>query len=254
MSAPRIGISACFFHPDPERIFFKGKTLLYLEEGMSHYVMAAGGYPVMVPTAGPGFTVSQIVNEIDGLVLHGGSDVAPQSYGEEPIDPRWPGDPIRDAYEIALVNELKGQGKPVFGICRGVQVLNVALGGTLYQDIATQKPAAQMHRSQEMYDQLGHGVRIVPGSRLHALYETDEATINSVHHQAIKDVAPGLEVEARSIHDDIVEAVRYLGDDAWLMVVQWHPEIQPARDPIRLPRQPLVEDFMAAVVQRRSVA
>lgn len=254
MSAPRIGISACFFHADEERPIFSGKTLVYLEVSMCHYVMRGGGYPVMVPTEGPGFSVADIVRELDGLVLHGGSDVAPESYRETPIDPRWPGDAIRDAYEIALVREFMAQHKPVFGICRGLQLINVALGGTLYQDIATQRPDAQTHRSAEMYDQLAHGVRLAKGTRLHALYGRDEGHINSVHHQAIKDLAPSLDSEAWSMPDEIVEAVRYRGDDAWVMGVQWHPEFQSDDDPLRLERLPLIGDFMREVMQRRARA
>ncbi len=99
----RIGVSACFMHADPQRALFKGKTLLYAEESMLSWVMSAGALPVLLPRAAGPFTVREIVEAIDGLVLQGGVDMAPSQYGEEPLRPEWAGDPVRVAYEIELV-------------------------------------------------------------------------------------------------------------------------------------------------------
>ena len=116
----RIGISACFNHPDPQRPLFQGKILVYVEESMHEWVMRLGAMPFMIPRAHASFSAKDILTGFDGLLLHGGSDVAPQSYGEEPIDEKWPGDPIRDAYEIELVKECVEADIPILGVSQGL--------------------------------------------------------------------------------------------------------------------------------------
>ena len=250
----RIGLSACFFHPDPQRDIFKGKTLLFVEQSMAHYLMAAGVMPQMVPSPGGGMAIGDLVTHLDGLVLQGGADVAPTSYGETPLRDEWTGDAVRDAYEIALVKECLAQDVPVFGICRGVQILNVAFGGTLYQDITTQQPDALVHRDWHTYDRLVHDITVAEDSGLAELYPAAEnGTINSVHHQGIKDVGAGLRAEAWSPKDGIVEALRYNADpDRYLFGVQWHPEFMNSQDDGFLEPQVLLTDFLAAVRQRTS--
>ncbi|HEX8830997.1 MAG TPA: gamma-glutamyl-gamma-aminobutyrate hydrolase family protein, partial [Longimicrobium sp.] len=164
MNRPRIGLAPCFFHADPQRPVFKGKTLLYLEESLSHWLQRAGALPYMLPTPAGGVTAGELLAQVDGLVLQGGSDVCPGSYGEEPLRPEWCGDSVRDAYEIELVRACMAADKPVLGVCRGMQVLNVALGGTLWQDLATQNPACRTHRDWDVYDALSHDIRIDPDS------------------------------------------------------------------------------------------
>ena len=138
----------------------------------------------------------------------------PGSYGEEPLRPEWSGDRMRDEYEIALLRAFVDAGKPVLGICRGLQVINVAFGGTLYQDIATQLPDAIVHRNAQLYDQNFHAIEFVPGTRLAELYPhpvqapTGADPVNSVHHQGIKDLAPYFVVEARCPNDGVIEAIR----------------------------------------------
>src|SRR5690606_22821795 len=144
----RIGLSACFLHADPQRNLFKGKTLLYVEQSLVHWIQEEGVNVVIVPTApdrDPRLLQERIA-DLHGLFLHGGDDVDPVHYGEEPLRPEWKGDAVRDRYEMALIHEFRNQGKPVFGLCRGLQILNVALGGTLYQDLQTQKEGALRHR------------------------------------------------------------------------------------------------------------
>ena len=106
-------------------------------------------------------TLADYADWLDGLVLQGGADVSPTSYGETPLQPKWGGDRIRDDYEIALLDAFAERGKPVLGICRGLQLINVAFGGTLLQDIATQQPGALEHRDAEIYDRNFHGVEFV---------------------------------------------------------------------------------------------
>lgn len=247
----KIGLSACFFHPDPARPIFKGKTLQYLEQSIAHWVMSTGALAVMIPspagdTRRGDVTLEDYAAWLDGLVLQGGSDVWPGSYGEAPLQERWSGDRVRDEYELALVRAFTEVGKPVLGVCRGLQLINVAFGGTLYQDVATQHPGALVHRDFELYDRNLHEVELVPGSRLAALYPgIAVATVNSVHHQAIKDLAPGLVVEARCPRDGLVEAVRRPGA-GFVAAIQWHPEYQRPGLGTTLDDGPILQDFLDA--------
>jgi putative glutamine amidotransferase len=178
-------------------------------------------------------------------------DVWPGSYGETPLKPEWNGDRIRDDYEMALAKAFSAAGKPVFGICRGLQLINVAYGGTLYQDIATQHPQAPTHRDGEVYDKLFHGITVEPGSRLDSLLNhADRAKINSIHHQGIKDLAPGFAVEARCPTDGVIEAIRHTGK-AWVAAVQWHPEFHRREDGV-LDDSPILDDFLAAAQAARA--
>ncbi|HEY8049259.1 MAG TPA: gamma-glutamyl-gamma-aminobutyrate hydrolase family protein, partial [Ramlibacter sp.] len=121
----KIGISACFMHADPNRQLFTGKTLQYVEQSIAHWVMSTGALAVMIPsptgaTQRGDVTLDHYAHWLDGLVLHGGADVSPLSYGEQPLQERWAGDKIRDEYEIDLVAAFGRAGKPVFGVCRGL--------------------------------------------------------------------------------------------------------------------------------------
>jgi len=258
----RIGVSACFFHADPKRPVFKGKTLLYLEQSMSHWLMREGALVFMIPAAeagskgGAAVTVRDLVGEMDGLVLQGGSDVSPKSYGEKALKPEWEGDFIRDQYEISLVREFMAQEKPVLGICRGAQLLNVAFGGTLYQDIGTQFARARVHRDWEIYDRNFHEIRFEKDSMLGKLCPgTQGGRVNSVHHQAIRDLGKGLVIEARSADDGVIEAIR--GDDdckSFIYAVQWHPEFQDAGDHSLFDCAPVLKSFLEQAKNRSSHA
>jgi len=256
MDRLKIGISACFFHPDAQRKVAASKTLLWIEQSTAHWVMSEGALPVMVPstmgdTARGDVTVADYAQWLDGLVMHGGADLSPTSYGEQPLRPEWSGDRVRDEYEMALVRAFCDAGKPVFGICRGLQLINVAHGGTLYQDIATQKPGALAHRDAAAYDLNFHDVDVLPGTRLAQLLgEPARHKINSVHHQAIKDLAPGFAVEAMSPDDGVIEAIRHQGE-AWIAAVQWHPEFhRPGLGVVD--DTPLLRDFLQAARAARS--
>jgi putative glutamine amidotransferase len=254
MSRPRLGLSACFFHADPKRNLFKGKTLLYAEESMLHWLMAGGAIPMLLPRVSPPMSPSELLDGIDGLVLQGGSDMSPRHYGEEPLRPEWEGDPARDVYEIELVRLCLAADKPVLGICRGAQVLNVALGGTLYQDIETLHPGKLVHRNWELYDQHAHQVSFERGSLLERLYPgLPTPRVNSVHHQGLKTLGRGLTVEARSLPDGVVEAVRYQAVDggAFAYGVQWHPEFIKPGDSGLLDPQVLLGAFLDEVNARR---
>jgi putative glutamine amidotransferase len=257
----KIGISASFLHPGEPRLIFPGMTLQYIEQNVAHWIMQGEALALMVPSpdgstrrAQSGITVADYARELDGLILMGGSDVCPASYGEAPLAPAWNGDRFRDDYEIALMRAFMDEGKPVLGICRGAQVINVAFGGTLYQDILTQRPDALRHRLQSIYEKNCHATSIVAGSGLGHLYPGQTLVkTNSVHHQAIKDLGRKLTVEAWSEPDRLVEAVRWNGP-SYLFGVQWHPEFHPPGDKSFIDDTPLLDDFLATAARHRSAA
>lgn len=229
------------------------KTLHYLEQSVAHWVLSGGALPVMVPAVTSGSEVqrsdidlARYAAALDGLVLQGGNDVAPETYGETPQHADWHGDRIRDVYEIELVDAFVAAGKPVFGVCRGFQLLNVMHGGTLLQDIATQRPDSRVHRDAEIYERHLHAVDIMPGTHLAALYPgVSRALANSIHHQGIKDLAPGFVVEARCPDDGMIEAIRKPGP-GYVAAVQWHPEFHDADALGTFDDGPLLDDFLAA--------
>lgn len=246
MTRMRVGVAPCFLHADPTRPVFKGKTLLYLEQSLGHWLMAGGAIPWLLPTPSGAISADDLVRDVDGLVLQGGSDLSPRSYGEEPRRPEWSGDPVRDANERELLAAAMRHDRPVLGVCRGLQMINVALGGSLHQDIAG-------HRDWNVYDQLQHDVAFEPGSWLGHCYGAAGGRVNTVHHQAISRLGRNLRVEARAF-DGTIEALRY--EDGvgapFVFAVQWHPEFQDPADTALLPAAPIRELFLDAVGARCS--
>ncbi|BCS54591.1 hypothetical protein GSVR_28990 [Geobacter sp. SVR] len=243
----RIGISARFFRRAPIESGLKDKSLLYLEQSMAHWLMIREALPLMIPSLGAtaGLTAERYAQGLDGLVLQGGVDLSPLMYGETPLAPDCCGDPARDAYELELLKAFIARGKPVLGICRGAQLINVALGGSLFQDIPTQLPGALSHRDPELFDRLRHEVFLEPGSRLAHLYpDAGRIRTNSLHHQAVKRLGNGLTVEAVAA-DGVIEAIRWNGP-SYLFGVQWHPEFHPPDEPGLLNGEPILTDFLEA--------
>lgn len=254
--APRIGLSARLLHNPPAELGFRNKVLQYLEQSIAHWIMSHGALVFMVPTlsssAGLGrssVSMHDVVAALDGLVLQGGADICPKSYAETPLRPEWSGDYVRDRYEIELFWEFLIQCKPVLGICRGVQLINVALGGTLHQDIPTQVPGASRHNDPGMYDMNHHDVEFLPGSRLSDLYEgASSRRVVSIHHQAIDRLGNDLVVEARSCGDGLIEAVRMRGN-THVCGFQWHPEFHHG-DLDLLDSTPIMRDFLDAACRQ----
>jgi len=228
-----------------DRRFYIGKALQYAEAGMLEWIWQFGGVPAMLPVLNPPARAAEVARHYEGLVLSGGVDVSPQWYGEEARRPEWAGDPERDAWEIALLEAFIAEHKPVLGICRGHQVINVAMGGSLHQDLIEDGVVDALHRDPEPYDQLRHAAHIVPGSWLHGVYGVEDVVINTVHHQAIRQLGRDLEVMARS-DDGVIEAVRLTRAD-WVIGVQWHPEWVSDVDEAEgvLSSTPLFESFLA---------
>jgi len=254
----RIGLSARLLHAPPAELGFHGKTLQYIEQSVAHWLLRHGALALMLPTLGYDAEVARrrvsvrcYAEALDGLILQGGADVSPSTYGQRPLRPEWGGDAVRDRYEIELIEGFLALGKPVLGICRGCQLLNVAFGGTLLQDIELQRPAARAHVDTSRYDANHHPLRLVPDTRLAAIYaRREEAWVNSIHHQAIDRLGGDLVVEARSISDGIVEAIRARGSTP-VAGVQWHPEFT-IDHPDALDPGPLLDDFLQTCAWRRA--
>lgn len=252
---PRIGITSSVM---PTRI---GTRRTFLNEPYLVGIRDVGGLPLPITPAHEGPSLRALYELLDGLLLTGGEDVEPARYGEPVRAPNVDVVPERDAVEFRLLEWALADALPVFAICRGIQVLNVALGGTLYQDLPSEHPRAAGHDGIG-HDQMkadppvprpdpSHPVTVLPGTFLGDLVGPGELAVNSMHHQGIKALAPTLRAVAHA-PDGLVEAVEP-GDPAataFLLGVQWHPEeLLRGREPVAARR--LFEAFVAAAGKRQ---
>jgi putative glutamine amidotransferase len=181
---------------------------------------AAGLVPLPVPTMLAPERAVAALGGMRGLVLTGGEDVDPALYGATPSKKLQKVDAARDAAELALIAAARARHLPILAICRGIQILNVALGGTLYQDLESERDAVLAHSSETSK----HAIRVEAGSLLEQTLGSRTATVNSRHHQAIRDLAPGLKAVAWA-EDGVIEAAEPVDASApWMLAVQWHPE------------------------------
>lgn len=219
----RIGVSGSMFPEDRARPVFNGRALLFVEQSMCAWLQAPG---VVVYVLTETARYDEVAEDLDALVLTGGVDISPTRYGESARNPAWAGDERRDAYELALFGAMLAADKPILGICRGHQLINVALGGTLHQDIREDRADARVHRDAALYDLNQHEIELAPGGALAKLYpNVSRARVNTVHHQAVRTLGNGLVVEAICPDDGIVEAVS-LPSKNFVRGVQWHPEFR----------------------------
>jgi putative glutamine amidotransferase len=213
---PRIGISGVVRQWD-------GADRTGVNAAYTKAVVAAGGVPLLLsPLMGPSLA-ARALEGVDGLVLTGGEDVDPAWYGMDPSPLLSPPSRERDLFELALFAAARQRELPVLGICRGIQLINVAMGGSLYQDIPSERPGAVEHRPEGARDSRTHRVRLQPGSRAALALGVATLSVNSSHHQAIRDLAPGL-VATGWTDDQLIEAAETPAGTPWLLAVQWHPE------------------------------
>jgi putative glutamine amidotransferase len=216
VSAPRIALGGVVREWD-------GAERTGLNSPYLRSVLAAGGVPVMLsPLMGPSYT-ARALDGVDGLVLTGGEDMDPAWYQAEPHPKANPPSRERDLFELALFAAARQRELPILGICRGIQVVNVALGGTLWQDLPTERPGEVDHYPEAARSERTHHVRLEPGSLIASALGGTEILVNSFHHQAIRDLAPKL-VATGWTADGLIEAVESAPGQPWLLAVQWHPE------------------------------
>jgi putative glutamine amidotransferase len=257
-----IGLSPRLLRDVPPELGFRGKTLQYLEQSVAHWVMAMGALVVMVPTVEreslirrAHIDIADYVAALDGLILQGGADIDPRAYGEVASHTVGPVDVTRDRFELDLLRAFIAAGKPVFGICRGMQLINVACGGSLHQDLFADGATANWHVHADAYDKHVHPLVMAPDSWLSTHYGGLTASVvNSIHHQGVERLGDGLRIEARG-DDGVVEAIVSTGignpDENFLLGVQWHPEFHDGTDPRLLPADPLMQAFLDAAQARR---
>ena len=185
-------------------------------------IQAAGGVPVVLPMEAGGEDVEVLADAFDGFLFTGGPDVSPALYGEEDVSGLSATCPERDSMETSLFQSVIRAEKPILGICRGLQFLNAALGGTLWQDLPTQHPSDVIHRQPKPFNTPIHSVSL--SGSIQVLLGKDRLMVNSHHHQAVKELAPGLAPMAVA-PDGIVEAVEGTAFKGFLWAVQWHPEL-----------------------------
>ncbi len=226
------GVVVCFFYLKDVKdmkpvigvmpLWDDDKNSIWMLPGYLEGIKHAGGVPIILPMTTDKDDLSQIIGMCDGYLFTGGHDVSPEIYHEKPISQSVICCKERDEMESVILESAINSDKPVLGICRGIQFINAVLGGTLYQDIPTQHPSEIEHHQSPPYDVPVHKVTIVRDSPLYDCLKAEEISVNSYHHQAIKDLAPGLSVMAVS-PDGLTEAI-CMPEHRFLWAVQWHPE------------------------------
>ncbi|NLG78863.1 MAG: gamma-glutamyl-gamma-aminobutyrate hydrolase family protein [Firmicutes bacterium] len=204
-----------------------------------------GGEAVILP-AGDSESAIRLASALDGILLSGGADLDPRHFGEDPHPRLGHIDPERDEFELALVRAAVQAGTPILAICRGIQVLNVAMGGTLYQDIPSQVNGAIKHRQDAPRYHASHKVVVERHSKLAGMVGAGDVLVNSFHHQAVREVAPGFFVSARST-DGVIEGIES-AHDLFVVGVQWHPECMTDQYPAMLE---IFAAFVAEAAARR---
>lgn len=217
-----------------------------MNQRYSYAAIAGGGVPLMIPLVAHDLeTLRCIYDRLDGVLLAGGVDVNPTNFGEPPHPRLGRIDPARDTVELELTKWALEDGKPLLGLCRGLQVINVALGGSLHQDLEAQYPRGIKHdyfpTAGFSRDYLAHEVEIASGSRLARVFDARRVTVNSMHHQGIRDLGQDLVATAYA-PDGLIEGIEF-GDDQFVVGVQWHPEALDDKDPRTIQ---LFRDFTAA--------
>lgn len=196
---------------------------LWMLPGYMDGIKEAGGLPVMLPLTDDAESIRRLVDTCDGFLITGGQDVSPPVYGEAQRDVCGECCPARDEMEQQLLAEALRADRPVLGICRGIQILNAVLGGSLYQDLPAEHPSAVTHRMQPPYDRAAHTVALAEDSPLRqALGGRTEIGVNSCHHQGIRELAPPLRIMAAA-PDGLIEGA-WMPGKRFVWAVQWHPE------------------------------
>lgn len=240
----KIGITGGILPRDTKRNIFTEKELCYVEKDFANYWASFGVLPVLIPDLKEKY-LTAFLSQLDALAMMGGTDIAPAAYGEQPIGP-WKGDPQRDQYELRILDWFVKNDYPVFGICRGFQLLNVYFGGTLYQDLPTQFPSDTVHADKQLYDLNLHKIRVKSSELLDELgVGRRSLLVNSLHHQGLKELAEDLVPIAWS-EDGLIEAFYHSKvTKGKIMGLQWHPEFFEHSEEILMEDRGIIEHFLA---------
>ena len=195
----------------------------FISTAYTDSVLSAGAAPIIIPICHDDNAIKKIVSSLDGIILSGGPDIHPSLFNEEPHKNIGTIVNARDILDFKVIKYAFEMKKPILGICRGLQVINVFFGGTLYQDIHSQTKSEIQHQQKARGDLATHSIDIKSDSFLHNIFG-DKVLINSFHHQSIKDVANSFDATATSINDNIVEAIEYK-ENHFIVGLQWHPEM-----------------------------
>lgn len=222
---PFIGITANLL--ENEDLPFRGTERVTVNNGYINSIIKAGGIPLLLPVLEDRVAIERLFEYCDGLLLTGGQDVRPSCYNEEPHPLLGEVSEKRDQFEMQLIQMAHLAKKPILGICRGLQLINTAFKGTLYQDLSLAK--AFGHSQEEVSSLATHSIKLTPGGLLRQIFDQDALMANSFHHQAIKQLSPHFEVNALS-DDGVIEGIQYKGAE-WILGVQWHPEVMVEAQP-----------------------
>jgi putative glutamine amidotransferase len=251
MKRALIGITPDTHDGDRLRTRISKEKIVYIWDRYLAAFLDRGAMPVVLPVTSDRGIIASMALRLDGVVLAGGNfDVPPEFFAEEPKP--WLGKlkPERSRFELDLLIEAAKKDLPVLGICGGMQAINVAFGGTLYQDIAMERPGSRAHSQKTKPDRTSHQVTIASGTRLHSIMTGRKAgyelrtRVNSTHHQAVKDLAPGFAVNAQAA-DGIIEGIEST-THGFIVGVQWHPEILCERHE---PHARIIRGFLRAVTR-----
>jgi putative glutamine amidotransferase len=221
MRRPVIGIAGVS-SDTPSSSPFHAWQRIFTSQAYTTSVARSGGVPVMLPPTDDEEVIRRELSVVDGLLLQGGNDIDPSLYGEEKDPLCGETDLQQDRMLIALFHQARTMGKPILGICKGIQLVNVALGGTLYQDVSRFSPNSLQHDHLKDATKPFHQVKVEQDSLLWEIFHQETLSVNSLHHQIVKDIAPSLTIAARAT-DGAVEAVQG-NEGPFLLAVQWHPE------------------------------
>ncbi|PWI56648.1 gamma-glutamyl-gamma-aminobutyrate hydrolase family protein [Sulfoacidibacillus thermotolerans] len=194
----------------------------FVSQDYTDGVYAAGGLPMLLPLTDDREVVTALAMRLDGLILTGGPDISPQLFHEEPRLGLGEVTPLRDEMEAMLILQMAALDKPILAICRGIQILNAVMGGTLYQDLLREWSGRLQHSQKAPRTHTAHSVALVEGTRVRALMGVPEVQVNTFHHQAVSALAPGFVISGRS-RDGLVEAIEH-PTYRFMIGVQWHPE------------------------------
>jgi len=220
MNKPVIGLGGVLKKAPPSSAFPTFRRL-FTNEGYLAKLQKAGALPILLPIASQA-DLECMVGLCDGILLPGGPDIDPSFYNQERHELCGPSDPDVDRYQIQLFHTARKLNKPILGICRGAQLINVAQGGTLFQDYRLQSETPILHPDYERWDSVSHQVEVIPHTILSELFSTGCLGVNSLHHQSI--AKPGADCKVTAVSSDgSIEAIE-LSSGAWCTAVQWHPE------------------------------